>query len=226
MFCGLDADWNCLLSFKKISNVSQDGLSLITSDPSRVCLCNGTGQPDCLIVVDPAPHSIYPGQSINLSAVVVGQDFGTVSGLVYAQFLQKVASPCSPQLGTGQEIQDVMQRTCNHLSYTIFSPGDMSEAVLVLTTNNRIVSQFVAFEGFEDDVERKLEMAYKVYDPSALNALKYGHYPLYVNISFLPCPAGFMLTTQSPFKCDCSQLLQRIQGSNATFKTRLLGEVD
>ena len=213
VFYGLDGDWNCLLSFKNISNISQSGLSLITSDPSRVCLCNGSGQPDCLIVADPTPHSIYPGQSINLSAVVVGQDFGSVSGAVYAQFLQKVASPCSSQLGTGQEIQDVMQRTCNHLTYTIFSPGDMSEAVLVLTTNNRMVSQFVVFEDFEDVVEWELEGFYNVYDPSALNAFKYGHYPLYVNISFLPCPAGFMLTTKPPFSCDCSQLLQRIQGA-------------
>ena len=212
VFYGLDGDWNCLLSFKNISNISQSGLSLITSDPSRVCLCKGSGQPDCLIVADPTTHYIYPGQSINLSAVVVGQDFGTVSGLVYAQFLQNVASNCSPQLGTGQEIQDVMQRTCNNLSYTIFSPGDMSEAVLVLTTNNRIVSQFVAFEGFEDVVEWDLESLYNVHDPSALNAFKYGHYPLYVNISFLPCPAGFMLTTKPPFRCDCSQLLQRIEG--------------
>ena len=89
VFHGLDGDWNCLLGFKNISNISQNGLSLITSDPSRVCLCNRSGQPDCLIVADPTQHSIYPGQSINISAVVVGQDFGTVSGSVYAQFLHK-----------------------------------------------------------------------------------------------------------------------------------------
>ena len=31
---GLDGDWNCLENFKNISNISQNGLSLISSDPS------------------------------------------------------------------------------------------------------------------------------------------------------------------------------------------------
>ena len=33
---GLDGNQNCLLSFRNISNISQSGLSLITSDPLRV----------------------------------------------------------------------------------------------------------------------------------------------------------------------------------------------
>ena len=76
---GLDEQWNCLDSFKNLSNISQNGLSLISSDPSQVYLCNGTGQPNCLTLADPTPYSIYPGQSINISAVILGQDFGTVA---------------------------------------------------------------------------------------------------------------------------------------------------
>ena len=33
-----------------------------------------------------------------------------------------------------------------------------------------------------------------------------------MNISLLPCPPGFMLTTHSPFRCDCILLLQQMQG--------------
>ncbi len=50
---------NCLKSFKKFSNISQSSLSLISSDPSGVCFCNGTKQPDCLTVFYPMPHAIY-----------------------------------------------------------------------------------------------------------------------------------------------------------------------
>ena len=51
---GYDGDWNCLLRFKNISNMSQQsGISLISSASSQVCLCNETGQPDCLKVADP-----------------------------------------------------------------------------------------------------------------------------------------------------------------------------
>ena len=220
---GLDGDWNCLLSFKNISNISQSGLSLITSDPSRVCLCNGTGQPDCLIVADPTPHSIYPGQSINISAVVVGQDFGTVSGSVYAQFLQKLGNDYSPQLGTEQEIQDITQEKCSHIDYTIYSPGDMSEAVLILKTDSRRVSQFVTYTEFEGYRELALQKLYNVNDVSSLNPLKYGHSPVYVNLSFLPCPTGFMLTTKPPFKCDCNHLLQQLQGVKCYIQDQTIG---
>ena len=220
---GLDGDWNCLLSFKNISNISQDGLSLISSDPSRVCLCNDDGQPDCLIVADPIPHSIYPGQSITISAVVVGQEFGTVTGSVYAQFLQNTATNGSPQVDTGQRVQFVMHEKCNHLKYTIFSPGDMSEAVLILTIDNRKVSQVVTADAYEDRTDQGLEVIYHVNGPSALSPLKYGHYPLYVNVSFLPCPTGFMLTTKLPFRCDCNQLLQQFNGVRCYIQDQTIG---
>ena len=90
---GYDGDWNCLLSFKNISDMSQQsGLSLISSAPSRVCLCNETDLPDCLTVADPTTCVIYPGQTITIPAIVVGQDFGTVTGSVFAQFLHTTDS--------------------------------------------------------------------------------------------------------------------------------------
>ena len=71
---GYDGDWNCLLSFKNISNMSQQsGLSLISSAPTQVCLCNETGQPDCLTVADPRTRVMYPGQTITIPAVIVAQ---------------------------------------------------------------------------------------------------------------------------------------------------------
>ena len=60
---GYDGDWNCLLSFKNISDMmDQSSVSQITSVPSRVCLCHDTS-PDCLIVVDPTSHNLYPGET-------------------------------------------------------------------------------------------------------------------------------------------------------------------
>ena len=79
---GWDSDWNCLNSFKNSSNISQTSLSLISSAPYRVCLCNVAGEPDCLTAADPNTHYIYPGQTIPLSVAVVGQDFGTIAGPV------------------------------------------------------------------------------------------------------------------------------------------------
>ena len=215
---GWDGDMNCLLSFKNISNISQSGLSLITSDPSQVCLCNGTGQPDCLIVADPAPHSIYPGQSINISAVIVGQDFGTVAGSVYAHFLEAMVTGDTPQLDTHQRIQGVTQEKCNQLKYTSFSPGEASETLLILTPDVHDRSVSPEFESSERDQEWQT-----YYRPPNLNRLIYSNHLVSVNITFLPCPAGFMLTSDPPFKCDCNQMLQGLKGVKCYIQDLTIG---
>ena len=35
-------------------------------------------------------------------------------------------------------------------------------------------------------------------------------YPIYTTVSFLHCPAGFTLTSEKPFRCDCNQQLQHL----------------
>ena len=141
---GYDGDWNCLLSFKNISDVSQQsGLSLISSAPSRVCLCNETGQPDCLTVADPTPYVIYPGQTITIPAVVTGQHFGTVTGSVFAQFFNTPYTTDSVDLEPIQYSIAVEHSQCSNLEYTIFSQTEECEVVLVLTHDNRETSQLM-----------------------------------------------------------------------------------
>ena len=138
---GYDGDWNCLLSFKNISDMSeQNGLSVISSEPSRVCLCYD-GQPDCLTVADPITRNIYPGQTITLPAVVVGQNFGTVTGSVIPQFLQDYTT-CSIQFEEGQKSTFVNNGQCADLRYTLYTSGDENcTAILTLKTNNAEVFQ-------------------------------------------------------------------------------------
>ena len=77
---------SCLQRFKNISTfMPNNSLSSITSDPSRVCFCE-SATPDCLTLFHPTQFVIYSGEVITISAVIVGQDFGTVPGSVYAIF--------------------------------------------------------------------------------------------------------------------------------------------
>ena len=263
---GYDGDWNCLLSFKNISDMSQQsGLSLISSAPSRVCLCNETGQPDCLTVADPTTHVIYPGQNITIPAVVVGQDFGTVTGSVFAQFLHTTDSVRMEQK---QYSIAVEQSQCSNLEYTIFSQSEESAAVLVLTHDNREISQLMNVEDNQEitnswdilnkepnyktlahDIicdfidftdwplkftikynesnqsdNRTIENFYKFTNSyinsceSVLTQTKFifpkeiYSYPVYINISFRPCPPGFSLSKDRPFRCDCNQLMKQLPG--------------
>ena len=263
---GYDGDWNCLLSFKNISDMSQQsGLSLISSAPSRVCLCNEAGQPDCLTVADPTTRDIYPGQNITIPAVVVGQDFGTVTGSVFAQFLHTTDSVYMEQK---QDNIAVEQSQCSNLEYTIFSQSEESAAVLVLTHDNREISQlmneddnqeitnswdilnkesnyktlahhiicdFIDFSYYpwkftikynESNLpgNRTIEDFYKLtnsYIDSCESVLKHTKfvfpkeiysYPVYINISFRPCPPGFSLSKDRPFRCDCNHLMKQLPG--------------
>ena len=215
MAYGLDGGLNCLDSFKSISNISQNGLSLISSDPSRVCLCNGTGQPDCLVLVDPTPRTVYPGQTINISAVVVGQDFGTASGSVYAKFLQRGNIP---NLGSGQEVQGVTQHNCNNLYYTIFSQSEESEAVLVLAAHDSYVSKIPN----DDLVAFDMMISFR-YNVRETEPLVYRNNLVSLHISLLPCPPGFMLTTDPPSKCDCDALLQQIHQVQCNIQEQTIG---
>ena len=256
---GWDGNWNCLLSFKNISNMS-DSLSTISSAPSRVCICNETGYPNCLTVVDPVQRVVYPGETITIPAVVVGQDFGTVSGSVYAQ----ITKPASIQVPSSVAVQ---HRQCSDLNYTIFSKREEAQVVLVLTADDKKVSQLIhedyntaiahSWKILNSDpdynklaskalqriiyIKTHNDSCYKyfwqissTYDelctitnfykftPNTIQCLQprsihnrlvfpkeiYG-YPVYIHISFRPCPPGFNLSDD---RCNCNQQLQQLPG--------------
>ena len=237
---GYDGDWNCLLSFKNISDMSQqNGLSTISSEPSRVCLCHD-GQPDCLTVADPITRNIYPGQTITLPAVVVGQDFGTVMGFVIPQFLQDYTT-CSIQFEQGQKSTFVDNGQCANLRYTLYtSGGENCTAIMTLKSNNAEV-----FQPMNTDDNHKLKKSWTTlnkepnyyelgsYLKSMSDTSNYSeafvhnflkldwdekfvfpneiyNYPTFINISFHSCPLGFALSRNPPFKCDCNHLLQQM----------------
>ena len=269
---GYDGDWNCLLSFKNISDMSeQNDLSLISSAPSRVCLCNEAGQPDCLTVADPTTRVMYPGQTITIPAVIVGQAFGTVNGSVFAQFLHTPYTTDSVDMEPRHSIA-VEHSQCSNLEYSIFSQSEESTAVLVLTHDNRDISHLMNVEDNQEitnsweilnkepnykilaqDIlcdffdftswpwkftikyneskqsdNRTIEDFYKFtiallkssidYCRSELIQTKFVFpqelysYPVYINISFRPCPPGFSLSKDPPFRCNCNQLMKQLSG--------------
>ena len=200
-------------SFENISNVTHDqnDLSLISSDPSHVCFCS-EGRKNCSTLSLTAIrtnhlHPLYPGQNINIPAVPVGQNFWTVAGSVYAQYLKKSHTDNLLELDVSQKIQSAAQYGCNWLNYTIYSPSNKSELILVLTTQETIVS-IANIQGFFTDYTKSLLREF--YHTSRIEPILYSNVAVYINISILPCPAGFQLTTNLPFKCDCNQLLKQV----------------
>ena len=250
---GWDGNVSCLDSFKNISDFSdQNEASVISSAPSRVCLCRDS-QKDCLIVADPVTHAIYPGETLVIPAVVVGQDFGTVTGSVIAQLL--VPSGLSPKsviyLKEGQDSVLFENGPCKNFNYTFHTNCVDCKAVLVLKTDNAKVLDIMTTEdndklNYTWNVDRlslpSSEKEIWRYRNDYLSELSthavgsflnsfYGklvfpkeiyNYPLYVNISFHSCPSGFSLTDILPFKCDCNNLLQKMPGVECTIQDQLI----
>ena len=213
---------NCMQSFKNISNISQDSLSLIASDPSRVCFCNSSGKPDCLKLIYPERQTIYPGQTIIISVVATGQDFGTVAGSVFAQFL-RLTHGGVPKLETLQYSQAVGKDYCNQLNYTIYHSQDgPSNAVLVFTPEYKDVSYFIRKDSVfvRDSIKTYLLWVKHVdnYTPFPKQVLEY---PVYVNITLLPCPLGFQLYGILP-KCECSSLLTTLPGVSCDIRDQTI----
>ena len=182
-------------------------ISLISSAPSRVCLCED-GQPDCLTVFKNQAH--YPGETFSISAVVVGQGFGTVDGMVCAQFTNKD----TPRLEELQQTQQVTHSSCTELKYTVFSANKNELMVLSVRQTASELGGFhynpskVAY--ISKDYKRMLtinietvsQVNFLIEKINGLLAME-----VFVNISLLPCPPGFMLSDQ-PSKCVCHTTLQ------------------
>ena len=205
---------SCLTFFKTISDISPNSSSSkISSDPSRVCLCDTQGKSDCSIVSE--GFSIYPGQSVTLSAVVVGQDFGTVLGTVFAQFRDQTSNRSTLHLGAGQVIQEASRFHCNNLSYTVLS-SSYEQVELVLSASHRDSFYHVSSEEVSQAIEQyntPSDMIFSRWYDGYLSQVPYGNIFLElsvtVNITLLPCPPGCMLSTVT-MKCDCNDLLKRV----------------
>ena len=77
-------------------------LSLLSSDPLRACICT-SGRPECTNVF--VNLTKYPGEHFSISAVVVGENFGTVTGSVYSNFLPLNENRTAAKLEELQHLQ-------------------------------------------------------------------------------------------------------------------------
>ena len=191
-------------NFFNFEATNRSQLSLIASDPTRVCLCNETGEPQCAMESYIfSTVKVFPGEEFALSAVAVGLEFGTVSGSVYASFLP--LNSTSPSLGTNQDSQSVIYSQCNTLTYTVFSKP-FTEEVLALTSIPQTIQEY----GDRNLVEELLINGYKTIPDELLNL------PVYVNVTLQQCPLGFKLTEEPLYKCTCHNKLTENGINNCT----------
>ena len=112
--------------FNSLTN-SRQHPSLVSSDPLRVCVCEGP-VPNCNITE--MVIEIVPGQTHILSAVAVGQKDGIVPSIVQVQFNNTDRNEISTgALDKIQYTQNV-NHECTDLTFTVFSSEERENIIL------------------------------------------------------------------------------------------------
>ena len=189
--------------FKPSSNSSS---SAVSSNPSRVCLCNENNQPQCadLLKVFVTGIDVHPGELFTIAVVVVGGDFGTTRGNVHTHFVDLNRSTTST-LGYNQTSQEVSQNTkCTNLEYSLFSGNDY-ELLSITTQENR--SSSTQYENYTD-IKNEVKDSIMNYNMNGIIDTLLLHVPIFVNVTLLSCPLGLRISNTYPQKCDCHPALK------------------
>ena len=164
-------------------NINNTGISSVSSDPTRVCLCDSKGIPQCKDNLH-RNYAVYPGEMFAVSVVIVGGDFGVTRGPVYADFISS-NHPSLPSLASTSQYSQIIDVThCSNLNYSMHNT-DYETIVMYLTT----VRLGTLTRNFKCTDEFCFHVA-----------------PIFLNITLLPCPPGFTLTGEHGV-CDCYPVL-------------------
>ena len=126
---------HCFYHFEK-----SDGYVNISFDPGLNCDSNG--KPQCANISYVFNNtSVYRGETISLSACIVGYDFGTTVGIIHARSLYSKRDKL-------QQITN--SRKCTSFNYTVYSRNDYE--VVFLQTSSLPVSAYISNGSTQQDI--------------------------------------------------------------------------
>ena len=178
--------------FYKLADSRMKCHVVFENNTCRVCLCIDS-KPECSIT----QYNIlaYPGTTIQIAAVAVGQRFGTVPSTVHSDILYQLMNGIHPNIKDWQHTQRV-EKYCTNLTYTIMSPPHIELTITVkaekLGTPDRGILRAAAECNFEDNLS--------VIDPDFYFS------NLLINSEMLQCPVGFEYHSTSMI-CTCDSKL-------------------
>lgn len=174
---------------------STDDISLIASNPTRVCICNQESKLDCHI--SQVTVNVFPGQIFEIEAVAVGQMLGTAPSFIQAELVGEA----NDKIEQIYHVQST-NKECTRLTFVLRSSSE--KIGMNLTTTEQTVS----FDTLQ-------------YLSIQIPNIKLLYTQLQIQINLSKCPAGFYFnnTTKS---CDCLQVLikHNIQCDTKTFTLR------
>ena len=184
--------------------------SAVSADATRVCICDDNGNLQCDRIK--VYLQVYPGAQFSQPVVVVGGDYGTTTGTVYASFLYETSTTT---LSSNQNHQVVSKTSeCSMLNFSVYS--NESNEILVLTVQEayfKLVGDFYYDNKFcikfIDDNGTVYAIIFETSDFSCTETesdIQARNIPVFFNIDLLPCPSGFILSGDPP-GCQCHPVL-------------------
>ena len=172
-------------------------LSAVSGDPSRLCVCDVNGQPQCtnFSKIFYTEAKVCPGQPFVISVVLVGGDFGTTTGTAYANIADSNNSKYIEQ-----HAQLIINNTqCTSLRYSILSNSSFEVMYLTATAYN-----FLHDSSIQNPTV--LETYINNFTNNGVISHDLLYIPITVNVTLLSCPPGFTLIGDPP-RCSCSSVL-------------------
>ena len=203
----LGANWSSLFVFEQPSFNNGDSLSVVSSTPSRVCLCNDEGQPACTDI-DKIFVKIKSclGEVIEIPVVLVGADFGTTIGNIHASVIHENSSQTDHDIHTRVDVYPIKQnKKCTILKYKTVSSN--SYQLVYLSTTSTDTRHISSNSDNIYKIELQREIVYYETHGMVQDLLQYT--PIFVNISLSECPPGFTMYTHNGVGCDCYEPLKR-----------------
>ena len=117
----------------EFANTSLNDLSLVSSDPVRLCLCSDSRRPSCSKTVD--SFELIPGETMMIGIVAVGQRNGVIPSNVLADYL----GTTNAKLKRLQYTQSV-GRKCTDLQYTVRSTEEIETLKLTVASTTNFVA--------------------------------------------------------------------------------------
>ena len=195
-------------------------ISPVSSNPSRICVIDqntshSLSPSESCADVDHIfiNRTVFPGQIFNISAVLVGAEFGATVGAVYAQFLLDANS--QPKLSQNQYWQVVPKPSITQLSYSIFSNASCEVLVLAATGGKTLAISENGRDGIKVIIS-EYKYDYGVILPSLLTT------PIFINLTLSSCPLGFYLEPNS-MRCTCNPKLCSAEDTGGTFSNQGTG---
>ena len=193
--------------YQDIFIYTNNSTTSLSSEPTRVCLCDHNGVPHCTeeAYILSELNNIYPGETITLPVVIIGRALGRTSGSVYTNVITTQKPPAS--IDSSQQSQKIEVGNCSSLQFTVYSTPKQN--VTLLLTVGVASTQTILSASYVN---------YLISQYNNQNSDEVLTIPVYASMFIDDCPLGFSLSSHLHPVCECADMLKNVGIHNCTIR--------